>query len=209
MNILLIGATGMIGSRILNEAVERGHTIKALSRNIENVPSLANVNVVKGDVYDIEFISEHAVQADVIVSALSPRNTGDGVAEAVAFTQALITIQQKSNKRLLTVGGGSSLQMPNGQSALELTPESILPEATGMRKGFALMTLADIDFTVLAPGGMIAPGEKIGTFRIAGRTMLVNPQGGKSNISAEDFAIAMLDEIENPAHFRTIFNVAY
>lgn len=209
MNILLIGATGMIGSRILNEALARGHSVTALSRNIEHVPSLANVYSVKGDVYDVEFVSEYAAKADVIVSALSPRNTDDGVAEAEAFTQALIAIQQKSNKRLLTVGGGSSLQMPNGQSALELTPESILPEATGMRKSFALMTLADINFTVLAPGGMIAPGERTGNFRIAGRTMLTNPQGGKSNISAEDFAIAMLDEIENPAHFRTIFNVAY
>jgi len=209
MKILLIGASGMIGSRILKEAAERNHKVIAVSRNVEKIPVLTSLDPVQGDVYDVESMIELANQCDVIVSALSPRNTDDGIAEAEAFTQALISIQQKSDKRLLTVGGGSSLQMPDGRSALDLTPESILPEATGMRRSFALMTLADIDFVALAPGGMIAPGERTGSFRIAGRTMLTNEQGGKSNISAEDFAIAMLDEIEQPKHFRTIFNIAY
>lgn len=209
MNILLIGASGMIGSRILKEAINRGNSVIALSRILENIPSSPKVEAVQGDVYDIDGVAEIAKRADVIVSALSPRNTDDGVAEALAFTEALISIQRKSNKRLLTVGGGSSLVMPDGTSALTLTPDSILPEATGMRRSYALLTSEDIDFVVLAPGGMIAQGERTGTFRIAGRTMLTNAQGGKSNISAEDFAIAMLDEIERPQHFRTIFNVAY
>lgn len=209
MKILLIGASGMIGSRILKEAVDRDNSVIAVSRNAEKIPTLSNVEAVQGDVYDVESIVKLAKKADVIVSALSPRNTDDGVAEAEAFTQVLINIQQQSNKRLLTVGGGSSLQMPDGRSALESTPDSILPEATGMRRSYALMTMADIDFVVLAPGGMIAPGERTGDFRIAGRTMLTNAQGNKSNISAEDFSVAMLDEIEHPEHFRTIFNVAY
>ncbi|WP_076420403.1 NAD(P)H-binding protein [Colwellia sp. UCD-KL20] len=209
MKILLIGASGMIGSRILKEIVERNHEVIAVSRNLEKVPTQSNIKVVQGNVYEIDSMVTLANEADVIISALSPRNTDDAIIEAETFTQALINIQQQSNKRLLTVGGGSSLQMPDGSSALALTPESIMPEATGMRRSYALMTSADIDFVVLAPGGMIAPGERTGIFRIAGRTMLTNAQGGKSNISAEDFAIAMLDEIEHPEHFRTIFNVAY
>ncbi|MDG3085070.1 NAD(P)H-binding protein [Vibrio hannami] len=209
MKILLIGASGMIGSRILDEATSRKHNVIAVARNTDKIKNNDQVDCVKADVYDIPSVIELATHADVIVSALSPRNTDDAVKEAEAFTQLLIDIQIKAGKRLLTVGGGSSLQMPDGTSALELTPASILPEATGMRRAYAQMLSADIDFTVLAPGGMIAPGERTGSFRLAGRTMLANKDGSKSNISAEDFAVAMLDEIEQPKHFRTIFNVAY
>ncbi|MEM9279768.1 MAG: NAD(P)H-binding protein [Pseudomonadota bacterium] len=209
MNILLIGASGMVGSRILDEAVTRGHEVTAAVRSPEKIETKQGVTAVKLDVNDAAAVTANAQAADVVVSAVSPRNSGDAVKDAEEFTRSLIEAHEKTGKRILMVGGGSSLNMPDGTNCLELTPETILPEATGMRKAYAMMVTADIDFAVLAPGGMINPGEKTGKFRLAGRTMLTNDEGGKSNISAEDYAIAMLDEIETPKHFRTIFNVAY
>lgn len=209
MNILLIGATGMVGSRILTEAVTRGHEVIAAARNTDKLEARDKVSIVTLDINDPEAVVPHAKTAEVIISAVSPRNSSDAVQDAETFTRALIDVFRASGKRILMVGGGSSLNMPDGTSGLDLTPEAILPEATGMRRAYAMLVEADIDFVVLAPGGMINPGERTGKFRLSGRTMLTNEDGGKSRISAEDFAIAMLDEVEEPKNFRTIFNVAY
>jgi len=209
MRISLIGASGMVGSCLLRESVGRKCSVVAVARNPEKVEALPGVEIVGVDVHDVPTIVSLASNLDVVISALSPRSTDDAINDAKSFTEALISVSEQTGKRILMVGGGSSLQMPDGTSALELTPESILPEATGMRKAYAMLVTADIDFAVLAPGGMIGPGERTENFRLAGRTMITNEDGGKSNISAEDYAIAMLDEVESPRHFRTIFNVAY
>ena len=190
-------------------AFMRGHIITAAARNPSSIPTKNNVTAISLNVNDANAVAEQAKSADVIICAVSPRNTADATKDALTFTEALVDAQRQTGKRLLMVGGGSSLNMPNGTNCLELTPESILPEATGMRQAYALMVQEDIDFAVLAPGGMFAEGEKTGKFRLSGRTMLTNAEGGKSTISPEDYAVAMLDEVETPKHFRTIFNVAY
>jgi len=209
MKILLIGATGMVGSRILNEAVLRGHQIIAATRNADNIEATDNVTAVTLDVNDNKVVAKQAANVDVIISAVSPRNTGDALKDATDFTQSLIKVSNETGKRILMVGGASSLHLPDGTSGLDSTPEAIMPEAKGMRNAYAMMVSADINFTVLAPAGMIGPGERTGNFRLAGRTMVVNDEGGRGNISAEDYAIAMLNEAETPEHFRTIFNVGY
>lgn len=78
-----------------------------------------------------------------------------------------------------------------------------------MRRALGMMTLEDTDFTVLAPAGQIGPGERTGSFRLGDRTLVVTPEGEKNKISAEDFAVAIIHEMEKPAHFRTIFNVGH
>lgn len=125
------------------------------------------------------------------------------------FTTSLIAVVKATGKRLLMVGGGLSLNMPDGTSCLDTTPDFIMAEASGMRRALGMMTLEDIDFTVLAPAGQIGPGERTGSFRLGDRTLGVTPEGEKNKISAEDFAVAIIDEMEKPAHFRTIFNVGY
>ncbi len=209
MKILLIGATGMIGSRIMDEALARGHDVVAAVRNPDKVGTNGKVTAVKVDVNNAGDIAPLADKADLIISAVSPRSTGDAPREAVTFTEALIEVARSTGKRLLMVGGASTLHLPDGTSVMEVTPPEIVPEATGMRLAYGMMVQADIDFAVLSPGGMIAPGERTGKFRLGGRTILTGPDGDKGNISAEDYAIAMLDEAEKPAHFRTVFNVAY
>ena len=208
MKILVIGATGMVGSQIVNEAASRGHEVLAASRSASS-EARENVEPIALDINDVTALIQASQRADVVISAVSPRNSGDAVKDATEFTESLIESHKTAGKRILMVGGGSSLNMPDGTSGLDLTPDAILPEATGMRKAYAMLINADIDFVVLAPGGHIGPGERTGEFRIAGRTMLTTSGGEKSNISAEDYAVAMLDEVENPRHFRTIFNVAY
>jgi len=209
MKILLIGASGTIGSRILSEASLREHDVTAVARNSGKIESSGSVTAVSQDVHDVSAMAELAADADVIVSALSPRNSGDAIRDAADFTRALIEVSSRADKRLLMVGGGSSLQMPDGTSALAGTPESVMPEAVGMRRAYAMMIDADIDFTVLAPGGMFVDGARTESFRLSDRTMLTASDGGRGAISAEDYAVALLDEIESPRHFRTNFNVAY
>ena len=209
MKILLIGATGMIGSRILAEALSRGHTVIAAVRDPAKIQPTKDVQAVALNVNSAGAVSSLATASDVIISAVSPRNSGDAIKDATDFTVALIQVQRETGKRLLMVGGASTLQMPDGASVLETTPASILPEATGMRQAYAMMIAADIDFSVLAPSGMIGPGKRTGKFRLGGRTLLTNEAGGKGSISAEDFAVALLDEVQSPRHFRTVFTVGY
>lgn len=209
MKILLLGASGMVGSRILTEAVNRGHEIIAAARSAEKIAAQDNVTPVALDITDVPAVTAQAAQADVIVSAVSPRNSGDAIKDAAASTDALVDVGKATGKRIVVVGGAASLHMADGTPVLNFMPAEILPEAKAMRSAYGTLVKEDINFAVLAPGGMIAPGEKTGTFRLSGRQILTSKDGGMSNISAEDFSIALLDELETPQHFNTIFNVGY
>jgi len=209
MKLLLLGASGMIGSRILTEALTRGHNVRAAARTPDRIAAADGVETVALDANDAAALADAAKDVDVIISALSPRSTGNAIEEALTFTRALIDAQRRTGKRLVTVGGASSLHLADGTSVLTQTPQAIVPEATGMRWAYGLLTLEDVDFVVLAPSGQIAPGARTGSFRLGGRTLLTDAAGAPGNISAEDFAVALLDEVERPAHFRTIVAVGY
>jgi len=209
MKILLIGASGMIGSRILAEAVSRGHQVLATARSPDKIETGDWVTAAALDVNDPEAVAGLAAEADVVISAVSPRSTGDPVAEAKAFAATLIEAQRRAGKRLVMVGGAGSLHMADGSPVLDHLPDEILGEATGMRRAYEAMVAADIDFVVLVPAGTIAPGARTGVFRLGGRTMLTDADGAPSGIIAEDFAVATLDEVERPRHFRTIVSVGY
>ncbi len=209
MNILLIGATGMVGSRLLSEALERNHHVIAAARSPQSIQPHGRVTAVALDITDPQAAITIAQGADVIISAVSPRNTGDALNDAAASTNTLIELHKATGKRVVTVGGAASLHLPDGTPVVTYIPDEILPEAQAMRRAYGTLVAADIDFTVVAPGGMIAPGARTGKFRVAQRQILTGADGGMSHISAEDFAIAVLDEVETPQHFRTIINVGY
>lgn len=126
MNILLIGATGMVGSRILSEALERGHKVVAAARKPDSVPANPNVTAVAANVNDTAAITDLAKEADVIITAVSPRNTDDAFKDAVDFAASLIAVVKATGKSLLMVGGGSSLNIPDGTSCLDTTPDFIM-----------------------------------------------------------------------------------
>ncbi|CAM2011314.1 NAD(P)-dependent oxidoreductase [Acanthopleuribacter pedis] len=206
MNILLIGATGMIGSRILEEAKQRGHAVTAAVRNPERVTPHQQVAPTAFDLADAPRFQELAARADVVVAAVSPRNTGNPETEALAYADALIA--GVGTTRLVLVGGAGSLNLPDGTPVANVVPEPYTAEAKGMRAAFEKIAASTVNYTVLAPAAEIAPGTRTNQFRTGGRTFLVDDQG-QSRISAEDYAVALMNEVEQPAHPRQLFSVAY
>lgn len=208
MNILLIGASGMIGSRILKEAVSRGHQVIAAVRNPAKIEMSNEVEAIALDINNVQDVLVQAARADIIISAVSPRNSGDPYQDAQGFAKALIKVQRATGKRVVMVGGAGTLHLPDGTPIAPTLPDAYRDEAKAMRKVYGLLVSEDIDFTFLAPAGMIMPGERTGNFRIGGSILLMDDKGN-SQISSEDYAVALLDEVETPRHFRTVFTVGY
>ncbi|GAA0035629.1 MULTISPECIES: NAD(P)-dependent oxidoreductase [Brevibacterium] len=200
MRIALFGASGMVGSRIADEAAGRGLEVTAITRSGAEVPGVAHS--LTGDMADADFDARVVAENDVIVSATGPSRTGGDHGEWLA---ALKTLAEASgDTRLIVVGGAGSLSV--GDTLLKDTPgfpAVYKAEAeTGTR---ALELLRDGNYspwTMLSPAPQIAPGTRTGYYAVA----LDSPAG--DSISAEDFAIALVDEIEDPQHTDARFTVA-
>ncbi|SEG46206.1 NAD(P)-dependent oxidoreductase [Bosea lathyri] len=203
MTIALIGATGHIGSRLLAELSSRGHKVTAIVRNPENVPVLPGVAAVKGDVFDKDGLAKLLAGHDVVISA---------VHFTASDPKALIAaVKQSGAKRYLAVGGAGSLEVAPGAKLFD-TPEFPAIYLDEARKGGAFLDLLKqepaLDWTFLSPSALIQPGERTGKFRLGGDQLLVDA-AGKSAISTEDYAVALVDELEKPAHSRKRFTVGY
>ncbi|HEY4973801.1 MAG TPA: NAD(P)H-binding protein [Steroidobacteraceae bacterium] len=206
--ILLVGASGMIGSRILAEAAARGHPVIAAARHPEKIAAGAHIRAVQLDATDTAGFIALARQADVIVTATSPRGGGDPMQEARAVGDAAIAAARASGKRLLVVGGAGSLQLPDGRPVAETLPTAYRGEALAMRAVLDSLKASDINWTFFSPAAMIAPGKRTGHYRL-GTTTLLSDQHGDSKISAEDYAQALVNELESPAHLRAQMTIAY
>ncbi len=203
MKIALIGATGMAGSRILEELVSRGHYVKAIARQTHKVPETKLVMTE-----DID-LNDH----DALVAALKGQ---DAVISAVRFqgldiNALLNAIQDSKVKRYLVVGGAGSLNVPNQNVRVidtEDFPEAYKAEAeAGINFLDKLKQVDDIDWTFISPAAEFGPGKRTGEFRLGKDELVVNKEGSK--ISAEDFAIALCDELENNNHIQQRFSVGY
>jgi uncharacterized protein len=208
LHILLVGASGMIGSRILNEATSRGHCVIAASRHPEKTAANPNVKAVKLDATDKAGLTAEAKKADVIVSATSPRGGGDPVQEAKAVGDAEIAAAKATGKRLVVVGGAGSLNTPEGKPVVDTLPARYQGEARGMRGVLDALKASDIDWTFFSPAMSIAPGQRTGKYQVGTTTVLYDAQK-KSAISAEDFAHALVNELEKPAHRKSQMTIAY
>jgi len=203
MKIALIGATGFIGSRLLAELATRGHAVTAIVRNPEKVPTRARVIAKKGDVLDKEGLAILLAGHDAVISAV---HFSDSDPAAL-----LGAVRQSGVKRYLVVGGAGSLEVAPGVRLFDTPdfPAAYLDEA---RKGGAFLDLlkqqSGLDWSFLSPSAVIAPGERTGRFRLGADQLLVDT-AGKSTVSAEDYAIALVDELEKPAHIRQRFTVGY
>jgi len=202
MKVALIGATGNAGSRILAELSRRGHEVTAIVRNPEKVPVQPNVIATKGEVSDQGRLSELLAGHDVAVSA-------------VHFTQSdphkLIEAARGSGvKRYLVVGGAGSLEVAPGVRLVDTPDFPSAYKAEAMAGAIFLDLLRqerDLDWTFISPSAMFVPGGRTGRFRLGKDQLLSNEQG--SSISFEDYAIALVDEVEKPAHSRQRFTVGY
>ena len=207
--ILLIGANGMIGSRILAEAVSRGHHVIAASRQPEKIAAGPNIEPVKLDATDTQAVTAAARRADVIVLATSPRGGGDPLAEEKAVADSVMAAAKAAGKRLIVVGGAGSLNLPDGRPVLDTLPPALAHgEALALRNVLDALKASDLDWTFVSPAMAIAPGAHTGVYRTGTSTVLSDDKG-VSRISAEDFADALVGELENPAHRRGQMTVAY
>jgi uncharacterized protein len=209
MNVVLYGATGMIGSRVLQELVSRGHRVVAIVRNPGKVPALAGVRAIEGSALDAADIAAKAKDADVVVSSYaSPAGEESKVIDSV---RALIDGTKAAHaKRLLVVGGAGSLLVAPGVDVIDSghLPAAYRPAAIAHREALALLKESDVDWTYFSPAGAIEPGERTGKFRVGGDSLIADEKG-VSRISAEDYAIALVDELEKPQYIRKRFTVGY
>ncbi|MER6266775.1 NAD(P)H-binding protein [Streptomyces sp900105755] len=213
--IALFGATGTIGSRILDEALRRGHLVTAVVRDpaklTRNDPGLT---VVTGDVLEPRSVAEAAKGQDVVVSAVGGGDGPGHIATIRPSVESLVTGIRSLGEpapRLVLVGGAGSLRTPDGRQVwdAEGLPEFLLQimHAHGDALDFC-RTVSDVRWTNLSPAATIEPGERTGVYRIAKEDLLI-AEDGSSRISAEDYAVALLDEIEQPRHIGERFTVGY
>lgn len=200
--IALIGASGTVGSRILKELSDRGHPVSAIARHPENIPSLSGVTAVKGDLKDGPDLARLLKDSEVVVSSVRFLDTDfDGLIEAV---------RQSGARRWLVVGGAGSLEVAPGRRLVDEPdfPAQYKSEALrGAEFLDLLRTTDDIDWVFLSPSALFLPGERTGTYRLGTDALLTSDQG--SSISIEDYAKALVDEIEAPQHARQRFTVGY
>lgn len=200
--IALIGASGNAGSRILKELSDRGHQVTAIARNPEKIASLPNVVAKKGDVFDQAGLSELLKGHDAVISAVHFT-----ASDPVTLIEA---VRASGVSRYLVVGGAGSLEIAPGQRVVDLPdfPAAYNAEATkGAEFLDRLKGEKQLDWTFLSPSAEFVPGERTGKFRIGKDSLLSNEAG--SRISFEDYAIALVDEIEKPQHSRQRFTVGY
>ncbi|AQP46838.1 NAD-dependent epimerase [Tessaracoccus aquimaris] len=211
--ITVLGGTGYAGSNIAREAASRGHDVTVVARHVPR-ESLAGVRYVTGDVADEATLASAVDGADVVVEALAPR--GPLAGELRGVVRRLAEVAQRAGKRLGVVGGaGSLLVAPEGPALSETPgfPDAFLAEAREMGDVLGDLRASDeaLDWFYVSPaanfGGANA-GERTGSYRIGG-DVLLSDEHGISNISGADFAKAVVDEIEEPAHRRARFGVAY
>ncbi|MEC3911725.1 NAD(P)-dependent oxidoreductase [Sphingobium sp. CR2-8] len=203
MKVAIIGGTGRAGTEISAELVRRGHQVTAISRHPENAIDADGVTAVAGDVKDPAALEQVIRGHDVVVSAVMFSDTDPA---------ALVGVVRASGvPRYLVVGGAGSLEVAPGV-ALFTTPD--FPEAykAEAAKGADFLTylrgVEDIDWTFLSPSAYFFVGDRKGSFRLGKDALLVDADGN-SSISYADYAIALVDEIENPQHSHARFTVGY
>ena len=210
--IVVIGGTGYAGRHIVQEAVNRGHEVISVSRSKPDNP-VDGALAVQGSVLDIDALGDVFDGADAVVSALSPR--GDMAEAVLGALRGLIAKLSGTSTRLGVIGGaGGSLVAPGGPRLFDQDfPEEYKHEAQVGIDSLALLEASDagLDWFFVHPAEVFGPwaeGERTGHYRDGG-DVLVRDADGKSFISGADFAIAMVDEIEQGNHHRERFTVGY
>ena len=210
MRIALIGATGFIGSAVLREALARGHQVTGIVRHPEKLPEHRNLVARKGDVMvePASLVAGH----NAVISAFSADRGPEQYDQHIAGYRKIIDgVKQAGVNRLLVVGGAGSLEVAPGVQVVDDPefPEEWKPSSLATREVlYLLRDEQELDWTYLSPSGAIAPGERTGKFRL-GTDQLLTDANGESRISLEDYAVAMLDELEDPKHIRRRFTAGY
>lgn len=214
-NVLLIGATGFVGSTVLNELVSRGHKVTALARNVEKVAKSELVDVVKEDVANVDAIAKLAEGKDAIISAYNPGWTNPDIATLISenYPKILSAAKKSGVERLLIVGGAGTLFCAPGLRVVDsgAIPEEIMGGVRPLGDFYlnTLMNENDIDWIFFSPAGVFdQQGKKTGNYRLGKDDLIVDAEGN-SHISVQDYADAMVNELEKPAHHKERFTIGY
>jgi len=213
--ITVVGGTGYAGSAIVAEAARRGHEVVSVSRSVPAEEArVEGVRYETGSLVDADVRARAVAGAEVVVSSLSPRGELDG--RIVEVDRELAALAEQHGARFVVVGGYSSLRLEEGgprQAETGQIPPEYAGEALQMNEvlGELLASADSLDFTFVSPAmqfGAYAPGEALGRYRVGGEVAFTD-EAGVSAVSGADFALAIVDEIETPAHRREHVSVAY
>lgn len=220
-NIVLIGASGFVGSAILKEALDRGHKVTVIAPNPEKIgTSNPNLTVVKGDATNPAELAAVAKGKDAVISAYNPGwgNPRQYEETLENYPKIVEGAKQAGVKRLLIVGGAGTLFVKPGLRLVDTgtLPAEWLPGVKSMGEFYlnTLMNEHDIDWVFFSPAGNLGnmgqngPGKRTGKFRLGKDDMLFDEKG-ESFISVEDYAYAMIDELEQENHHQERFTIAY
>lgn len=213
MKVAIIGATGFVGRRVVDEALARGIQVTAIARQKKDLPEHAHLTVALGDVADTAWLVGQLRGQDAVISAYNPGWGEDNLYEKTVrgAQQILTAVEQAGVKRLLVVGGAGSLEVAPGVELVDTPqfPEEIRPGAQAVRDlRNKLRNESALDWTYLSPAALLEPGKRTGQFRLGTTQLLMNGEAPAS-ISVEDLAVAIVDEIEKPQFIRAQFTAAY
>ena len=217
-NVVLIGASGFVGNAILNELLERGHRVTAVVRNTSKITAKSeNLEVKEIDVENAPAIIEAMKGKDAVISAYNPGWSNPNMYEDTlrVYPKILEEVKESGVKRLLIVGGAGSLFVKPGLRLVDTgtLPEAWLPGVKSMAKFFleTLVNEKELDWVFFSPAanlGNLTTGVRTGKFRL-GKDDLIVDEKGESFISVEDYAMAMVDELEQENHHRERFTIGY
>lgn len=213
--IVLIGASGFVGSAILKEALNRDFEVTAVVRHPEKITvKNENLKVKKADVSSLDEVTEVCKGADIVISAFNPGwNNPNIYDETINVYLTIIDGVKKADvRRFLMVGGTGSLFISPGLRLMDSgdVPESLLQGVKALGDFYLnfLMKEKEVDWVFFAPAADMRPGVRSGRYRLGKDEMIVDAVGN-SHISVEDYAAAMIDEAEHPAHHQEIFTIGY
>jgi uncharacterized protein len=209
MRVVVYGATGNSGREIVKELLSRGHAVTAVARNVASVEAKPGLTVKSDDLSNVDTITATIVGADAVVNAYAP--PADNSDALIDVTKRQIEAVKKAGKaRLLVVGGAGLLEVAPGVTLIKsgYLPAEYLPIATAHEKALGVLRESDINWTYLSPAAYFVQGERTGKFRLGTRELVADAKN-ESRISFQDYAIALVDEIEKPAHERASFSVGY
>ncbi|PXX48265.1 NAD(P)-dependent oxidoreductase [Aquitalea magnusonii] len=213
MKIALIGASGFVGSAILQELLARQHQVSAIVSRPERLPAHPQLHAVKADAYDAATIASAVAGHDMVISAFNPGwDKADIRALFLKGHAAIVAgVKQAGVKRFLEVGGAGSLYVAPGVQLIDTPhfPAEYKEGAEGARQALAdLQQETTLDWVFLSPPAQLAPGARSGQYRLGGDTLLMDGEA-PAGISVADLAVAIVDEAETPRHSRQRFTVAH
>nr|WP_288500696.1 NAD(P)-dependent oxidoreductase [uncultured Pseudomonas sp.] len=203
MKVVILGISGRVGSRLSHELLQRGHQVTGIARDVSNVPAQSGLTLASADVADVERLVPLLKGHDAVVS--TTRFVGSDASSLIAAVKAA------GVPRLLVVGGAGSLEVAPGVALIDTPqfPAAYKEEASAGRDFLNVLRGEQaLDWTFLSPSALFEPGQRTGRFRLGSDSLLVDADGN-SAISMEDYAIALVDELEQAKHSRKRFTVGY